>query len=62
MIELRDVSKVYKNSKEIAVENVSVQIQKGEFFVLVGPFWVWEKYIIANDCRFRRNYFWGVTY
>ncbi|PEE39223.1 glycerol-3-phosphate ABC transporter ATP-binding protein [Bacillus pseudomycoides] len=37
MIELRDVSKVYKNSKEIAVENVSVQIQKGEFFVLVGP-------------------------
>jgi len=37
MIELRDVSKVYKDSKEIAVENVSVQIQKGEFFVLVGP-------------------------
>ncbi|MDM5153366.1 sn-glycerol-3-phosphate ABC transporter ATP-binding protein UgpC [Bacillus sp. DX1.1] len=37
MIELRDVSKVYKNAKEIAVEGVSVQINKGEFFVLVGP-------------------------
>lgn len=37
MIELRDVSKVYKNAKEIAVEGVSVQIKKGEFFVLVGP-------------------------
>ncbi|KEK23328.1 ABC transporter ATP-binding protein [Bacillus gaemokensis] len=37
MIELRNVSKVYKNAKEIAVEDVSVQIRKGEFFVLVGP-------------------------
>ncbi|QUG82505.1 ABC transporter ATP-binding protein [Bacillus nitratireducens] len=37
MIELKDVSKVYKNAEETAVKDVSVHIKKGEFFVLVGP-------------------------
>ena len=37
MIELKNVSKVYKNAEETAVKGVSVHIKKGEFFVLVGP-------------------------
>ncbi|PIE93478.1 glycerol-3-phosphate ABC transporter ATP-binding protein [Bacillus fungorum] len=37
VIELKDVSKVYKNAAETAVKGVSVHIKKGEFFVLVGP-------------------------
>ncbi|KFN04327.1 ABC transporter ATP-binding protein [Bacillus clarus] len=37
MIKLRNVSKVYKNSEETAVKDVSVHIRQGEFFVLVGP-------------------------
>ncbi|PFN71267.1 sn-glycerol-3-phosphate ABC transporter ATP-binding protein UgpC [Bacillus cereus] len=37
VIELKDVSKVYKNAEETAVKDVSVHIKKGEFFVLVGP-------------------------
>ena len=37
MITLRNVCKTYENSTQKAVQDVSVQIQKGEFFVLVGP-------------------------
>nr|WP_205770164.1 sn-glycerol-3-phosphate ABC transporter ATP-binding protein UgpC [Bacillus thuringiensis] len=37
VIELKNVSKVYKNAEETAVKGVSVHIKKGEFFVLVGP-------------------------
>ncbi|SFK06555.1 MULTISPECIES: ABC transporter ATP-binding protein [unclassified Bacillus (in: firmicutes)] len=37
MITLRNVCKTYENSNQKAVQDVSVQIQKGEFFVLVGP-------------------------
>lgn len=37
MIELKNVSKVYKNAEETAVKDVSVHIKRGEFFVLVGP-------------------------
>ncbi|PGO75684.1 glycerol-3-phosphate ABC transporter ATP-binding protein [Bacillus cereus] len=37
MIELKNVSKVYKNAEETAVKGISVHIKKGEFFVLVGP-------------------------
>ncbi|PHF02662.1 glycerol-3-phosphate ABC transporter ATP-binding protein [Bacillus wiedmannii] len=37
LIELKNVSKVYKNAEETAVKGVSVHIKKGEFFVLVGP-------------------------
>ncbi|PDY80295.1 glycerol-3-phosphate ABC transporter ATP-binding protein [Bacillus cereus] len=37
VIELKNVSKVYKNAEETAVKGVSVQIKRGEFFVLVGP-------------------------
>ncbi|HDX9629316.1 TPA: sn-glycerol-3-phosphate ABC transporter ATP-binding protein UgpC [Bacillus cereus] len=37
MIELKNVSKVYKNAEETAVNGVSVHIKRGEFFVLVGP-------------------------
>lgn len=37
MITLQNVGKTYENSDKKAVEDVSVQIQKGEFFVLVGP-------------------------
>lgn len=36
MIELKNVSKVYKNN-HIALSNVSLKIQKGEFVFLVGP-------------------------
>ncbi|CAM4326632.1 glycerol-3-phosphate ABC transporter ATP-binding protein [Bacillus manliponensis] len=37
MIELRSVSKVYKSTEEPVVKDVSIKIEKGEFFVLVGP-------------------------
>ncbi|NCA65206.1 sn-glycerol-3-phosphate ABC transporter ATP-binding protein UgpC [Bacillus sp. PIC28] len=37
VIELKNVSKVYKNAEETAVKGISVHIKKGEFFVLVGP-------------------------
>ncbi|PEW09860.1 glycerol-3-phosphate ABC transporter ATP-binding protein [Bacillus cereus] len=37
VIELKNVSKVYKNAEETAIKGVSVHIKKGEFFVLVGP-------------------------
>ncbi|OUA61547.1 sn-glycerol-3-phosphate ABC transporter ATP-binding protein UgpC [Bacillus cereus] len=37
VIELKNVSKVYKNAEETAVKGVSVHIKKSEFFVLVGP-------------------------
>ncbi|OTY62499.1 glycerol-3-phosphate ABC transporter ATP-binding protein [Bacillus thuringiensis serovar graciosensis] len=37
VIELKNVSKVYKNAEETVVKGVSVHIKKGEFFVLVGP-------------------------
>lgn len=36
MIELKNVSKVYKNN-HIALSNVNLRIQKGEFVFLVGP-------------------------
>lgn len=36
MIELKNVSKVYKNN-HIALSNVDLKIQKGEFVFLVGP-------------------------
>lgn len=36
MIKLRNVSKVYKNN-HIALSNVSISINKGEFVFLVGP-------------------------
>lgn len=36
MIEFKSISKVYKNN-HIALSNVSVNINKGEFVFLVGP-------------------------
>ncbi|TRY25659.1 ATP-binding cassette domain-containing protein, partial [Geobacillus sp. LEMMJ02] len=36
MIELRNVSKSY-DGKTFVLHDISVQIQEGEFFVLVGP-------------------------
>ena len=37
MIEFRDVTKIYDNSKIPALQNVSFQIERGEFVFLVGP-------------------------
>ncbi|MFD3449502.1 ABC transporter ATP-binding protein [Microbacteriaceae bacterium 4G12] len=37
MITLKNVCKTYENANQSAVQDVSVHIQKGEFFVLVGP-------------------------
>lgn len=37
MITLHQVGKTYENSDQKAVNDVSVHIKKGEFFVLVGP-------------------------
>lgn len=37
MIDLQDICKVYDGTEKKAVNNVSVKIEKGEFFVLVGP-------------------------
>ncbi len=48
-IQLLDIKKTYDNKINV-IENLSVEINEGEFFVLVGP-WVWEKYLASNDCR-----------
>ncbi|MFP3347562.1 MAG: ABC transporter ATP-binding protein [Sulfolobaceae archaeon] len=36
-LELRNVKKVYRGSKTPAVDNVSLKVEKGEFFVILGP-------------------------
>ena len=62
MIELKNVSKVYKNAEETAVKDVSVHIKRGEFFVLDWTFGMWKKYIITNAGWFRRNFFGRFNY
>lgn len=37
MIEVRDLVKKYKNARDVALDNVSLNIQEGEFFGLLGP-------------------------
>ena len=37
MVEMKNVSMVYENSKTEALDNVSLSIQEGEFVFLVGP-------------------------
>jgi multiple sugar transport system ATP-binding protein len=36
-LELRNVRKVFRGSKTPAVDNVSLKVEKGEFFVILGP-------------------------
>jgi multiple sugar transport system ATP-binding protein len=36
-LELRNVKKVFRGSKTPAVDNVSLKVEKGEFFVILGP-------------------------
>ena len=56
VIELKNVSKVYKNAEETAVKGVSVHIKKGEFF-FSWAFGMREKHIITNDSWLRRDFF-----
>ena len=37
MIRLENVSKVYESSNTLALDNVSLDIEEGEFVFLVGP-------------------------
>lgn len=36
-VELYNVTKIYKGSKTPAIDNVSLKVEKGEFFVILGP-------------------------
>ena len=57
MIELKNVSKVYKNAEETAVKGVSVHIKKGEFFVLVGPSGCGKSTLLRMISWLRRDFF-----
>lgn len=37
MIEIKNVSKTYSGQKKPALSNISLQIETGEFFGLLGP-------------------------
>lgn len=48
-VELKDISKSYDRQKSV-IDQISLSIEEGEFFVLVGPSGSGKKYIITNDC------------
>ncbi|CAM5227690.1 Glycerol-3-phosphate ABC transporter ATP-binding protein OS=Lysinibacillus sphaericus OX=1421 GN=LS41612_09160 PE=4 SV=1 [Lysinibacillus sphaericus] len=43
-IELVKISKTYQK-KQAVLNEINLTINKGEFFVLVGTFWVWKEYV-----------------
>ena len=55
MIELKNVSKVYKNAEETAVKGY--RFTKRVSFCFSWAFRMWEKHIITNDRWPRRNFF-----
>ena len=36
-LSIQDISKTYKNNKSVALDNVSVDVQAGEFLAILGP-------------------------
>ena len=54
-VELVNVGKSY-DQKTNVIQDINVTIEPGEFFVLVGPVRMREKYNAANDCRIRRSH------
>ncbi|SUJ41510.1 Glycine betaine ABC transport system, ATP-binding protein OpuAA [Staphylococcus aureus] len=47
MIKFKNVTKRY--GKHVAVDNISFNINEGEFFVLIGPSGCGKNYDIKND-------------
>ncbi len=44
-IEFKNVSKVYPNG-HVGLKNINLNIEKGEFAVIVGLIWCWEIHVI----------------
>ena len=51
LLEIRNVSRRFGDFA--AVDNISLSIEAGEFFTLLGPSELRQDHVAAHDCRFR---------
>lgn len=48
-VELIDLTKSYDKQKNVLNE-ISLSIEKGEFFCTSWSVWLWQKHVVANGC------------
>ena len=55
ILEIKNISKKYqhKNGETLAIENVSLKVNKGEFISIIGPSGCRKIYTIIHNCRSR---------
>ena len=53
-LKLERLTKEFGNGKEkvVAVRELSLTINPGEFVTLLGPFRLWQNHCASHDCRF----------
>ena len=60
IVRLESVTKVYEEqyNKVNALNDISLSINKGEFIIIVGSFWIWQKYIAKYNRWVGQAYMW----
>lgn len=59
-VRLEDIKRRFNNVT--AIEDITFEIPDGEFWVLVGPIWLWEVYNFTSDRWFGKRDFWQTLY
>ncbi len=56
ILEVKNVTKKYQNKEGeiLAIQNINLRMNKGEFVSIIRTKWMWKIYIIINYSRIRR--------
>lgn len=56
ILEVKNVSKKYQNKEgeTLAIQNINLRVNKGEFVSIIRTKWMWKIYIIIYYSRLRK--------
>lgn len=57
ILEVKNVTKKYQNKEGeiLAIQDINLRVNKGEFVSIIGPSRMWKIYTIIYHSRFRRQ-------